>query len=81
MSLTVDDITTISRAIAAEQSPAIEIVGVASNLGEGRVELLVNIDGRSQPERLLLNLSRNDRSAFEQALKEKLREALLTQRT
>jgi hypothetical protein len=77
MALTVDDVLAISRSVAAEFGETYDIAGVASNqVDAGRVELLVTRGGRAEPTRVLLNLERNSRSAFEKALRAKLEEAL-----
>jgi hypothetical protein len=83
MSIPIEAIIEISRAVAAEQSPSIEVVALASNDGgTGRIELLLTIAGcHIEPCRLLLNLDRADQATFEAALRDKLRTALRTHRT
>ena len=80
MSMTVDDVLTLSRSVAAEFGDAIEVAGVASNqVDAGRVELLLTIVGRREPTRVLLNLERGSRETFESTLRTKLQEALTAQ--
>lgn len=78
MKLTIDELTDIARAIAAEQDPPLEVLAVA--LGEGgsdRVEVLITIQGcHVDPCRLLVNLDRGDREAVEAALRDKFRDAI-----
>ncbi len=83
MSIPIARITEISRAIAAKQSPAVEVVAVASNSGgTDRIELLLTIVGcHAEPCRLVLNLDRADQADFEASLREKLHTALRTHRT
>jgi hypothetical protein len=77
MPLTIDDITEISRNVAAEFGDAINMVGVASSQPDsGRIELLLTVDGRDEPVRVLLNFARTNRTAFERALRTKLGQAL-----
>ena len=80
MSMTVDDVLTLSRSVAAEFGDAVDVAGVASNqVDAGRVELLLNIVGRQEPTRVLLNLERGSRETFESTLRAKLHEALTAQ--
>jgi hypothetical protein len=78
LTLNLDTITAISRAIAADHDPRLEVVGVASSDGgSDRVELLVTIVGcHQEPCILMLNLTRTETSQFERELKLKLREKL-----
>lgn len=77
MPLSVDDIVAIGRTVAAEFGDTIDVVGVTSNqVDAGRIELLLNIEGRDEQFRVLLNLARTNRPAFERALRTKLQQAL-----
>ena len=82
MALSLDTITAISRDIAADHDPALQVVGVASSDGgSDRVELLVTIVGcHQEPCILMLNLTRAETSQFERELKDKLREKLADHR-
>ncbi len=78
MTLDLDTITAISRTIAADHDPRLEVIGVASSDGgSDRVELLVTIVGcHQEPCILMPNLLRTEASAFERELKLTLREKL-----
>ena len=78
MTLTIDSITTMSRAVAADYDPRLHVMGVVSTDGEsGRVELLITIDGcHAEPCVIMLNVTRLGRAAFERDLREKFRDAL-----
>ncbi|HXG86779.1 MAG TPA: hypothetical protein VNJ02_00470 [Vicinamibacterales bacterium] len=80
MTVPLDAITRISRAVAAEMGGAFEVVGVASNDGGSeRVELLVTIAGcHKEPCMLILNLDRGSQDELEDDLRAKLREALVS---
>jgi len=76
MPVSLDVVTQISRAVAAEQNPHVEGITVASTSADAhRVELLVTL-GRSpfEQRRLLLNLSRTESTTFERQLRAKLQE-------
>jgi hypothetical protein len=77
MPVSLDDVAMISGAVAAEQSPHVDRITVASTCAEShRVELLVVL-GQSPYEqhRLMLNLSRKEPAGFERQLRAKLTEA------
>jgi hypothetical protein len=78
MPLATDTITEISRSVAAEHSPKIHVVGVASSEGgSDRVELLITIAGcHKEPCRFLINVPRTGVAELEAELRTKLREAL-----
>jgi hypothetical protein len=77
MLLTIDDISAISKSVASEFGDAVQSVAVASNQADsGRIELLLTVDGRDEPVRVLLNIARSDRSAFERSFREHLQDAL-----
>ena len=68
----------ISRAVAREHQPPLEVQGIVStNGGSQRVELLVTIGGcHKEPCRLLLNLTRLDEADLEEELRAKFRDTL-----
>jgi hypothetical protein len=77
MSLSLDVVAQITRAVAAEQSPHVERITIASTSGDGdRVELLVTLAqyGRNVRRYLMLNLSRKEPAAFERQLRTRLDE-------
>jgi len=82
VTLDLDTITAISRAIAAAHDPSLEVIGVASSDGgSDRVELLVTIVGcHQEPCILMLNLTRTETSQFERELRLKLRKKLADHR-
>lgn len=77
MPLSIEDIIKISRAVALEHRPDLEILGVTSAQGgSDRVELLIAVKGcHKTPCRITLNLNRADGEDFERDLKSKLDEA------
>jgi hypothetical protein len=78
MTMSLDEVSAISRAVAKEYQGGLEVLGVASaEGGAGRVELLVTISGcHRDPCVLMLNLTRGDRTMLQRELRNKLREAL-----
>ena len=76
--LSIETVTALSRAVAAEYDPSLQVVGVASTNGEsGRVELLATIRGcHQEPCVIMLNVTRLGEGAFEKDLREKFRDAL-----
>jgi uncharacterized protein (UPF0548 family) len=78
MSLTLDEISAITRAAALEHGRAVEVAGVTSaETGSNRVEILINIAGCArEPCRFVLNVNRSDRAQFERELRQKLRDAI-----
>jgi hypothetical protein len=80
MSISLEQINVITRAVVAETRRDVEMVSVlSSDGGSERVELLITIAGcHKDPCRLLLNLSRADGAEFENELREKVREALVS---
>ena len=78
MTLSIDRIDSISRAIAQEYDSRLTVVGVASSGGDtSRVELLVTIDGcRQEPCMVMVNVTRAGETALEHDLREKFRDAL-----
>jgi hypothetical protein len=67
MTLTIDSITKMSRAVAANYDPRLHVMGVVSTDGEsGRVELLVTIHGcHAEPCVIMLNVTRLGKGAFQ----------------
>jgi len=78
--LTHDEISAISLDVVRQYSNALDFVSVmASEGGSGRVEVMVTIQGcHDQPCQLILNLSRADRVALQDDLRQKLEAALRT---
>ena len=78
MSLTIDEVTVLSRRVAAEFDARLEVVAVVANDGEaGRTELLITIEGcHREPCSLMLNLPRGGRAEMEQALRTQLTETM-----
>jgi hypothetical protein len=76
MSLSLDVVAQITRAVAAEQSPHVERIVIASTSGEGsRVESLVTLAEYGCVRRdLMLNLSRKEPAVFERQLRARLDE-------
>jgi len=76
--LTVATVTEVSRVVAAEYDPRLQVLGVASTEGDsGRVELLVTIRGcHRDPCVVVLNVTRNSQAAFEHDPREQFRRAL-----
>lgn len=82
MTLNVDAVTEISRAVASELDHRLEVLAVAATEGGSeRVELLVTIAGcHREPCAIMLNIDRTDPSRFEVEVREKLRDALVAHR-
>ena len=79
MSVALDVVTTISRDVIAQVRGDVELLGVLSDGGSERIELLVTIAGcHREPCRIVLNLTRGDAADFENELREKLRQALMS---
>ena len=78
MTVPLDVVAQITRSVAAEHDPRIDVVVVASTSPDGhRVEVLVTLPGIDvERSRLLLNLSRHEPAAFERQFRAKLKEAL-----
>jgi hypothetical protein len=78
MSIPLDVVANISRAVAAERGARIEHVTIASADAESaRVELLFALKGCPvEPCHILINLSRDEPKALEEQLRMKLTEAL-----
>ena len=76
--LSIDTVTELSRAIAADYDSRLRVVGVASTDAEnGRVELLVTIrGGHREPCMAMLNVTRRGEDAFAEDLREKFHDAL-----
>ena len=80
MGVSLDQATAISRDVIAEVRGDLELLGVLStDGGSDRIELLVTVAGcHREPCRLVLNLTRVDAADFEDELREKLRDALVS---
>jgi hypothetical protein len=76
--LSIDAVTALSRDVAAEYDPRLEVIGVTSTAGESsRVEVFVTLRGcHPEPCVLLVNLNRQGHEAFERDLRAQLRRAL-----
>ena len=77
MTLSINLIEAISRAVAQDYDPRLTVVSIASSGGSARVELLVTIAGCQQdPNMVMLNVTRTDQGALEHELRAKFRNAL-----
>jgi hypothetical protein len=78
MPLDLDEITAISLDVIRQHAASLALVGLtASDGGSSRAEIMVTVKGcHAEPCRLLLNLSRADRTAFEAELRQTLHDAL-----
>jgi hypothetical protein len=78
LTVPLDVVAQITRAVAAEHDPGIDVVVVSSTSGDGlRVEVLVTLTGTElDRSRLLLNLSRHEPAAVERQFRARLKEAL-----
>ena len=77
MSLPIDRVEAISRAVARQYDPRLRVVSLASSGGSARVELLVTIDRcRQRPYLVMVNVTRAGEAALERELREKFRDAL-----
>jgi len=77
--LSIDTVNALSRDVAAEYDPRLEVIGVASTAGESsRVEVFVTVRGcHQEPCVLMVNLTRQGHQAFERDLRDKLHRALV----
>jgi hypothetical protein len=77
MSLPINRVEAISRAVAKQYDPRLRVVSLASSGGSTRVELLVTIDRRRQrPYLVMVNVTRAGEAALERELRERFRDAL-----
>ena len=77
MSLPIDRVEAISRAVAEQYDPCLRVVSLASSGGSTRVELLVTIDRcRQRPYLVMVNVTRAAEAALKRELREKFRDAL-----
>jgi len=77
MSLPIDQVEAISRAVAQQYDPRLTVISLASSGGSARVELLVIIDRFRQGQCLVMvNVTRAGKAALERDLREKFRDAL-----
>ena len=83
VTVSLDVVTRITAAVAAERSKTIDAITIASADAEsGRVELLVALAGCSaEPCRILLNIDRKQPQALEAELRLKLTEAIASAST
>lgn len=73
MMLATDVVNEISRNVAAEQSPDLDVLGILSAGGSERIELLVAMaDGQDEQRRYMITVPRTDATEFESALRSKL---------
>jgi hypothetical protein len=73
MTITNDLLTEITRNVAAEQRPDLDVLGILSNGGDERIELLIaRVSEGDEPRRFLITLPRTDVSQFETELRTKL---------
>jgi len=78
VTLSLDEVSAISRAVVEDYRDDLEVIRVAASEGGiGRVEVLVTISGcHREPCMLMLNLTRAERGMLESELRTKLREVL-----
>ena len=77
MMLATDVVTEISRNVAAEQSPDLDVLGILSAGGGERIELLFSMtDDQDEPRRYMITVPRTDASEFESQLRTKLSEVV-----
>lgn len=77
MSAPIEEVNTISRAVALEHGPGVTVDGVTFDGGSDRVEVLVSIaDCHSGPCRVSVNVTRSAGADFERDFRAKLSEAL-----
>jgi hypothetical protein len=73
MMLATDVVNEISRNVAAEHSPDLDVVGILSAGGSERIELLLAMTGDDdEPRRYMITVPRTDASEFESELRSKL---------
>ena len=73
MMLATDVVNEISRSVAAEQSPDLDVLGILSAGGSERIELLVAMaDGHDEQRRYMITVARTNATEFETELRSKL---------
>jgi hypothetical protein len=73
MHLTTDAVSEISRIVAAEQSPDLDVVAVLSSGGSDRIELLLAMaSANEEPRRYMITVQRTDATELESELRLKL---------
>jgi hypothetical protein len=78
MTLTNSAVSEITRNVAAEQTPDIDIVGVLSSGGSERIELLLAMRGTDEESRrYMITVPRTDAGEFESELRRKLNEVVI----
>ena len=78
MPLTNTAVSEITRNVAAEQSPDLDLVGVLSNGGGESIELLLAMrrEDVEAPRRYMITVPRTDASQLESELRRKLNEVV-----
>ena len=77
MILANDRVTEITRNVAQEQSPGLDVVGILTSGGSERVELLLAMAGDdAEPRRYMITVPRTDASQLESELRTKLSEVV-----
>jgi hypothetical protein len=77
MPLNTSVVTEITRHVAAEQSPDLDVVGILSSGGSERIELLLAMAGdNAEPRRYMITVPRTDASELESELRLKLSEVV-----
>jgi hypothetical protein len=78
MSVTIHELSAISRTVALEHGRALQVSGVTlSDGGNDRVEVIVSINGCHDGEcRFVVNVTRADGDAFEREFRSKLHDAI-----
>lgn len=72
------NIAEITRNVAAEQSPALDVVGVLSSGGSESIELLLAMRGTDdESRRYMITVPRTDATEFESELRRKLNEVVI----
>lgn len=80
MSLPIEVIAEISRAVVAEQHRDAEVLAVTGgDGGTNRVEILLSIHPLAEPHLVVLNLARGDRPELEADLRRQLADAFAPQ--
>ena len=77
MILANDRVTEITRNVAHEQSPDLDVVGILSSGGSERIELLLAMNGEDdERRRYMITVPRTDALEFESELRTKLSEVV-----
>lgn len=82
MSVSLPEITALSREVVLEQGRGLDVVAVTTGGNSERVEVTVDIGGCHEgPCRFVVNVGRADAEQFEREFRIKLKEALLKHST